>query len=60
MGATDWRMAIMRPGRDPFHNLSKELLQESCLGFKYGNFQDNQDLLRATLERGPRGLLEVY
>ncbi|ETX01284.1 MAG: hypothetical protein ETSY1_07910, partial [Candidatus Entotheonella factor] len=54
----NWRMAITRPGSDPFANLTEALLQDSALGPER-HAEDAVALLEAILRRGPLGLEEA-
>lgn len=59
-----WRMATLKPGESPLHNLAKALLKPGVLGPPAGGdagqpAPDALDFVRAGLRRGPRGLAEV-
>lgn len=55
--AADWRFAIMRPGRDPYENLLRELLPQLAPGQSLD--PELIEFRRQTLRGGPRGLVEV-
>jgi len=59
---TQWRVATLRPGNQPFANLAKALLEDSTLTENYtSNFTNKEKAtkyLSATLSRGPSSLLE--
>jgi WD40 repeat protein len=55
---TRWRIAEMRPGNRPLHNLSEALIHHTALGYQTSKELD-MAFLYATLKRGPLGLVEV-
>jgi hypothetical protein len=57
--ATRWRIALMRPGSDPFSALSEALLKPEALGPERGGAANAAAFLRSTLRRGRRGLAEA-
>ena len=57
--SSDWRIAIMRPGEDPLHQLAKALNAKNALGPQGELGATNPVLLEATLSRGSGGLVEV-
>lgn len=57
--SSDWKIAIMRPGEDPLHQLAKALNAKNALGPQGELGATNPVLLEATLHRGTRGLVEV-
>jgi len=56
---SQWRIAVIRPGDAPFRNLVSGLLGEAALGPQLGGTPTAGAMLRATLTRGPLGLLEA-
>lgn len=50
---TKWRIAEMRPGNDPYKNLS------SSIAKAFGNSNISLECMKAELKRSPQGLLEV-
>jgi hypothetical protein len=54
-----WRIAIMRPGDNPVHNLAMALNSPEVLGATGELETTNSILLEATLQRGTRGLVEA-
>lgn len=54
-----WKIAQMRPGSDPLKNLARKLLDAEAFGDARGKDEQSLAFLRATLQRGPRGLAEA-
>ena len=54
-----WRVAEMRPGNQPFHNLAEGLLASGVLDPKWTADEAAVAFVAATLRRGPLGLIEL-
>jgi energy-coupling factor transporter ATP-binding protein EcfA2 len=57
--AADWRIALMRPGSDPFSGLADALLAPEALGAERAGSANATAFLRAGLRRGRLGLVEA-
>ena len=57
--ATDWRIALMRPGRDPYGALADALLAPDALGPERAGPAQAAAFLESALRRGRLGLKEV-
>ncbi|HBL30162.1 MAG TPA: hypothetical protein DD490_25280 [Acidobacteria bacterium] len=55
-GASDWRIAVLRPGERPFRRLAEELVRSGVLG---PNVDSSLPGLEAELRRGPLGLAHL-
>ncbi len=55
-GASDWRIAVLRPGERPFRRLAEELAQSGALG---ANAEASLPGIEAELRRGPLGLVHL-
>ncbi|MGZ8254524.1 MAG: ATP-binding protein, partial [Burkholderiaceae bacterium] len=56
---SEWRFAAMRPGRQPMRRLAEALVRSAGLAPADLDATLARDLIKHTLERGPRGLVEV-
>ncbi len=57
---TDWRIAVLRPGERPLHQLAQALLEPGVLGHELGRGEDvGVGLVEAELRRGPLGLAHL-
>jgi hypothetical protein len=54
-----WRIAEMRPGEHPLARLAEALASPRALGAERGEGAEAAAFLKATLRRGPLGLVEV-
>ncbi len=56
-----WRVALMRPGHDPFGNLARALAEDGVLAEAGAGLQpaEREAIVEATLRRGSLGLEEV-
>jgi hypothetical protein len=54
-----WRVARMRPGQRPLARLAEALASQRALGPERGDDREAEAFLRATLGRGPLGLVEA-
>lgn len=56
---SSWRVATMRPGENPIHQLAVALDTTQVLGTEGELASTNRVLMEATLRRGTRGLIEA-
>jgi len=56
---SSWRVAAMRPGENPIHQLAVALDTTQVLGTEGELASTNRVLMEATLRRGTRGLIEA-
>jgi hypothetical protein len=56
---SSWRVAAMRPGENPIHQLAMALDTTQVLGTEGELASTNRVLMEATLRRGTRGLIEA-
>ena len=56
---SSWRVATMRPGENPIHQLAVALDTTQVLGIEGELASTNRVLMEATLRRGTRGLIEA-
>jgi hypothetical protein len=56
-----WRVAVLRPGNDPFGNLAHALAEEGVLAEAGGGLrrEEREAVIEATLRRGSLGLADV-
>ena len=54
-----WRTTAMRPGDSPLANLAEALFEDRICHAEHDVIQDELAFLRATLNRGPLGLIEA-
>jgi len=54
-----WRTTAMRPGDSPLANLATALVEDRICHAEHDAIQDELAFLRATLNRGPLGLIEA-
>jgi len=57
-GASDWRIAVLRPGECPFQRLAQELVRSGALG-PVGGAPAELPSVAAELHRGPLGLAHL-
>ena len=57
-GASDWRIAILRPGETPFKRLAAELVRSGALGSDESSLV-SLPAIEAELRRGPLGLADL-
>lgn len=58
-GEPAWRIAVMRPGNDPFGQLAAALTREEALGRGRERSDADVPVTRMILRRGPLGLVEA-